>query len=216
MRSRDSSVMRPSPVPASGDDVMAGTLKIVRVSIWFDFRTKSCQRKFEREATRQCQRFWIAFSDRKSEKPSSFFLKRPDVRLDLTFPAWTGTIMFNYGPRMCETCCSPFAEKYKSKGKRAQSKIKDKESLREEAARGLQCETHTRRAVQWWQNMEFCALLHTNRHFVFAVFHLSSFPACLVLSVYASEPGSKWLVLRATTPTADDDQSSLITPRSSC
>jgi len=107
---------------------------------------------------------------------------------------------------MCETCCSPFAEKCKSKGKRAQSKIKDRESLREEAARGLQCETHTRRAVQWWQNMEFCALLHTNRHFVFAVFHLSSFPACLVLSVYASEPGSKWLVLRATTPTADDDQ----------
>lgn len=64
---------------------------------------------------------------------------------------------------------------------------------------------HTRRAVQWWQNMEFCALLHIKigtlslLSFIYRVF----LPV-LVLSVYASKPGNKWLVPRATTSTADD------------
>lgn len=62
--------------------------------------------------------------------------------------------------------------------------------------------------------MKFCALLHTDfGYFVFAVFHLSSFPACLVLSVYASEPGSKWLVPRVKlSPTVDGSPSPLVTP----
>jgi len=115
MRSRDSSVMRPSPVPASGDDVMVGTSKIVRVSIWFDFRTDEIVSKKVWE--RGYSTVPDSFQWPENGKSSSFFLKRPDVHLDLTFPAWTGTIMFNYGPRMCETCCSPLQRSINQKAR---------------------------------------------------------------------------------------------------
>lgn len=85
---------------------------------------KSC-RKFEREKLLGDSGDTGSFpATGKMEKLSSSFLKRPDVHRTLIrcLRHVTGTIMLNYGT--CETCCPPFAEKCKSKGKRAQSKIK--------------------------------------------------------------------------------------------
>lgn len=184
-----------------------------------------CQRKFERErereATRQFRRFrqfWITFNRPENGKSwiASFWnawdahetlIRCPPRRV-------TGIIMLNYG--MMWDVLSPISQRSVNQKAREHSQRSKTGGVCGKRRREVCSVRHTRRAVQWWQNMEFCALLHINRHFVFAVFHLSSFPACLVLSVNASEPARKWLIPRATTPTADDGPSPLITPRSSC
>lgn len=89
----------------------------------------------------------------------------------------TGIIMFNYGPARVRRVVRLSQRSVNQKAREHSQRSKTGEvcGKRRREVCGVR---HTRRAVQWWQNMEFCAPLHTNRHFVFAVFHLSSFPAC--------------------------------------
>lgn len=142
----------------------------------------------------------------KIEKLNSFLLKRPDVHRTLIrcLRHVTGTIMLNY----VYVCCPPFAEKCKSKGKRAQSKIKrqgrsagkggDRSAVWD--TRGARCsDGRTWNSVLSYTPIGALSLLS----FIYQVFLPVSFSMSMRV-----KPASKWLVPRATTPTADDDPES--------
>lgn len=170
--------MRPSPVPASGNDVMAGTSTIVRISVWFSCRAdeivskkvweKSCSVVPSDTGSLPVTRKWENWTASFWNAQMCTLIRRPRHGMS--------TIMLNYDLARVRRVVPLSQRSVNQKAREHSQRSKTGGVCGKRRREVCSDETYEARGAVMAEHGILCSPTHQNRHF--AVFHLSSFPAC--------------------------------------